>query len=311
MERRMKIKITALVAVLCVVLAFSNAASIVSLLAQPFSGIGQLLRLLSLSGGAGNVCAVVLYVLVCVSPLALLGRKKFHREDVLLLCCVGLLFYVMYRMVNPHRITLPVGQEAGKMILGGAVYSVLIAWGILKLLKRKESAKDLSMYRAMGIFLLICGVECFVAAFGVGILELRADLTQIRQANTMQGINLLPTYLVRIGMFGAAALEYTLDGMVLLRGTKLLKALEADPYSGDCVAEAGRITGLCKKALGWIVLSNMAVNLAQAVWMNQLHNIDVSVRIPVMSMAVVFGAMVLTKLLVQGKEIKDDNDLFV
>ena len=42
-----------------------------------------------------------------------------------------------------------------------------------------------------------------------------------------------------------------------------------------------------------------------------LMNIHVSVSFPVMGMAVCFAMLAVTKLLVRGKALKDDNDLFV
>ena len=311
MERKWKFWIVALGAVMCLALVFSDAASVLSILAQPFDWMGQGLRAMSLSGAAGNVGAIVLYALVCLSPLVLLLKRKFQKEDILLVGCVGLLFYVMYVMVNPHTITALLDRDVGKIVLGGAVYSVLIAWGILKLLGRGMDGDGAQMYRALRIFLMICAAECFVAAFGVGLMELRADIRSIQEANTAPGLDLMPTYVVRFFQFAAAALEYSLDGLVILRGMKLLGELEADPYSEGGILAADRVNRLCGKALGWIMVSNMALNVVQAVLLNRLHNIDVSVSIPVMSMAVVFGAMALTRLLVRGKEIKDDNDLFV
>jgi len=311
MERKWKIGVAVVVGALCFALAVSDAASVLSILAQPFDVIGQGLRAMSLSGAGGNIGAIVLYVLVCLSPLLLLWKRKIRKEDILLIACVVVLFYVMYQMVNPHRITPMLDQSVSKIILGGGVYSLLIGWGIIKLLRHGDNNTGAQMYRALRIFLMICAAECFVTAFGIGILELRADFAAIREANTMPGLDLTPTYVVRVLMFAAAALEYSLDGLVMLQGMKLLGELEADPYSEGCVTAAAKINRLPVTALALITLSNMALNVIQALALNYLHNIDVSVSIPVMSMAVVFGTMALTRLLVQGKEIKDDNDLFV
>lgn len=311
MERKWKNWILGLALLMTALLALSDAESVLGLLAQPFDWIGQGLRAMSLSGGAGNAAAVFLYVLVCLSPLVLLWKRKFRKEDTLLLGCVAMLFYVMYQMVNPHRITAMLDKSVGKMILGGGVYSFLIAWAILRFLPQGLKQGSTAMYRALRIFLMICGAECFVAAFGIGILELRADIAAIQAGNTMPGLNLMPTYGVRFLSFAARALEYVLDAWVMLACVKLLGELEKDPYSEGCVLAAERINRLCVKALGLITVSNMVLNVIQAVALNYLHNIDVSVRIPVLSMAVVFGTLVLTKLLVQGKALKDDNDLFV
>ena len=42
-----------------------------------------------------------------------------------------------------------------------------------------------------------------------------------------------------------------------------------------------------------------------------MRNISVSVTVPVSGLAVCFAMLAVTKLLVRGKELKDDNDLFV
>ena len=311
MDRKWKLGGAALVGALCLGLALSDSGSVLSVLAQPFDVIGRMLREMSLSGAAGNVAAIVIYGLVCLSPLGLFWKRRPRKEDGLLVACSALLFYVMYQMVNPHRILPLLDQNVGKMILGGAVYSLLIAWGILKLLRSAAVSSGNQMYRALRIFLMICAAECFVAAFGVGMMELRSDLAAVRAANTAPGLNLMPTYVTLFAKFGVSALEYSLDAVVMLQGMKLLGELERDPYSQGCVAEAEKTNRLCVKTLALITLSSMALNVIQAVALNFLHNIDVTVRIPVMSMAVVFGTLALTRLLAQGKEIKDDNDLFV
>ena len=67
--RRLK-GLLCLEAALCLILglALRPAGGVPSVLAFPFAPLGRALRALSLSGGAGNVCALILYALFCLLP---------------------------------------------------------------------------------------------------------------------------------------------------------------------------------------------------------------------------------------------------
>ena len=52
-------------------------------------------------------------------------------------------------------------------------------------------------------------------------------------------------------------------------------------------------------------------NLAQILLTPILHNISASLTVPVMGLAVCFAMLAVTKLLVRGKALKDESDLFV
>ena len=54
-------------AALCVLLC-AQGGSVEAVLSFPLAPIGNWLRRLSLSGGAGNALAIVLYVLICLLP---------------------------------------------------------------------------------------------------------------------------------------------------------------------------------------------------------------------------------------------------
>lgn len=297
---------------LCSLLLFAliphAADSILEAAALPFTLAGQGLRLLSLAGGAGNLAAILLYAAICLSPLLLLLRKSRSREDWLLLPLSAGLFGVLYLMINPGLMPENLSGTAGTLIFCGMVYSLLLTWGILKLLRR---AQTMDVYTSLRLLLTGCAVLWIVMGFGVGFGNFRTDVARIQAGNTMDGINLLPTFLFRFLVYATTALEYTLDAALMLLGAALLRELEADPYSERCLASAAKISGLCRRFLAVIVLNALAVNVGQILCAPILYDIDISVRVPVFSAALVFGAMALTQLLAQGKELKEDNDLFI
>lgn len=89
--------------------------------AFPFEQAGWGLRKLSLSGGAGNAAAVILYGIFSLVPamvwLFLKNQRRELRVDLVLPGLSVLLFIVNYYMVNPGLLPSRV-PGTGKWMLG-------------------------------------------------------------------------------------------------------------------------------------------------------------------------------------------------
>lgn len=313
MNRKTLVKL--LVLAVCSALVFlltpGNGGSILIVAAIPFTLLGKGLRALSLSGSAGNTAAIVIYATVCMLPLALVLKKKKDREDWLLILCSVMLFYVLYLMINPGLMPKGMSSDVGSVILSGTVYSIFISWGILKLLRKGETMEKDSGYNALRILLGACAALYIMAGFGIGAGELKSEIEAVRAGNTMPGQNLVDTYIFLFLIFAVQALEYTLDACLMVFGIELIKELELDPYSESCVFIAEALSKKSRVYLTTILLSNVALNVAQLLDSSRLNNIDATVRIPVFSVALCLGCVALTRLLGQGKELKEENDLYI
>ena len=301
-----------LTAALSMVLGFVPGAGsgVMGALALPFVAAGWCLRTLSLSGGVANVISIILYALICAVPLVFWWRSRRRTEDALLVLLSGVLAVVLYYMVNPNLRQSVMQNEVGDAVYAGAVWSTLMTWGVLKLLYTGAWNREKNVYRALRIFLLLCAASCLVDCFGTGTVRIVHNL-RLRQAVNgsldYTGLDmafLLLTYL-------AAAVEKGLCAWVLYRGVGLLRELEEDPFGAGCVAAAERVSRSCRDCLTVMSLTALGLNIAQILLAPLLRNISVSVGIPVLGMAVCFALLTVTKLLVRGKELKDDNDLFV
>lgn len=286
-----------------------ESGNLFGILALPFTLIGDGLRALSLMGGWRNVLAIVLYAAVCLSPLALIRRG--HRADWLLIGVSGMMFYVMYLLVNPALIPWGMGNAGGKALCAGVIWSVLTCWGVLRLLEASEAVRQENLYKALRIFLVICVVCCGVNGIGFGLRRLLGSVEAVKAANTMPGLNLWPTYIVLFLGNAVEAAELLLDGWLMLQGVKLLQELEKDAYSAGCAEVSRNIAVSCRKVLAAVAVSSAAMNVIQLLMAGMLHQIDMQIRIPVSSMAICFGLFALVRLLDQGKELKEDNDLFI
>lgn len=280
-------------------------------LALPFTALGALLRWLSLSGGVGNAAAIALYAAICLIPLGFFWKSSRKNEDWMLVLLVPVLAFALYLMINPGMRPPMMQNEVGDVGYAGMVWSVLITWGVLKLLRSSERILSHNIYKALRIFLLICAVEYLVSGVGVGLRDLWTQMAYIRERQYQFGLSPLPNYLFVVLDFAAGAAEGGLAALVLYKGTKLLTAMELDPYGADCVEISHDVGAWCKKMLMIVTLSALALNLGQVMLAGFLVNVTMGVRIPVSGMAIAFGMLALTRLLVQGKEIKDESDLFI
>ena len=312
MDMKRERNLLLLTAALSLVLAFVPGVGngVMGLLAVPFVTAGWGLRTLSLSGGVGNVVSIILYALICAVPLFFWWRSKRRREDWLLVLLSGVLAVVLYYMVNPNLRQGIMQNEVGDAVFAGAVWSTLMTWGLLKLLYTGAWDRERNVYRALRIFLLLCAASCLVDCFGTGTARIVHNL-RLRQAVNgsldYTGLDmafLLLTYL-------AAAVEKGLCAWVLYRGVGLLRELEEDPFGAGCVAAAERVSGSCRDSLSIMILTALVLNIAQILMAPMLQNISVAVSIPVTGMTVCFALLSVTRLLVRGKALKDDNDLFV
>lgn len=307
--KRRTILIFTVCCILSVAALFAGGSSL-NMIMLPFSLTAQLLRTLSLSGSAGNIASIILFILVGLFPLLFKIRRKWYTEDILLFLASISSWYALYNLINPALRPATLGGEVGEFILAGTVYSILICWGVVRLMKHCKNADQSVIYNALEIFLLICAAErtfAIVSRFA-GLLSTAGV---VAETNTMPGVNLVPTYLFLVAGFAVAVLEYGLNAFVLYLGAKLVRKLKTDPYSEECTGEAKGVSNWCARALVIITASHMLLNLAQVFLARFIHRLVAQFQLPVLSLAVVFALMALSGLLSRGKAIKDDNDLFI
>lgn len=281
-------------------------------LAWPFVKAGEILRNLSLSGGAGNLCAIGLYVLLCMAPLLLIRKGDGRRVNGLLVLGSAVMFWVMWLMVNPGQMPAHMRNDVGKAIYAGTIYSVMITWGVLKLMSKADLTVKDRIYEALRLFLLICAGQFVFVGLGLGLGAFREQLAAVETGNTaLNDWQLMPSFIFITLDFCYGLLENLAVAWVLVLGTRLLSALEADPYSDLCHKLSVEIFRWCKKMIPLVAGVNLTMNLAQVLLAPFLVNLNLELRLPTLSLAIAFGMMALTRLLEEGKAIKDDNDLFV
>ena len=313
------LSIEALACVLFCILQTSFTGAFSAVMAFPFEQIGIGLRSLSLSSGLGNVAAIVVYFAASLSPIAavliLHKKRKLFAEDGLLGLLSAVLFAVLYIMINPGVIsTLTNGvaaQSVEKAILGGMVYSILCGYFILRILRLFSDGGTEKLVRYMSVMLGLLNVLFVYLVFGAcfnGFLNSIASL----QAGNIGNEHLLgASYVFLVLQFVVDALPYAFNVLVVFAVLRLLDEMLTDRYSVETVAAAGQISRLCTTALVTMVLANVGFNLLQFLFAKSLVVINSSVQIPLFSITFVLATLLLTRLVTENKQLKDDNDMFI
>ena len=281
-------------------------------LSFPLAPIGGWLRRLSLSGSLGNGTAIVIYVLICLIPAGLfLFRRlkgKRHWEDLLLLAGSAALFYSLYLLINPALAEARYSLMA-KPALNGLVWVLIAAWLVLVLLRLAFEDKRGAEKCGKLILFALAAVYVFCLFYQLPA-EAAGEIGALNEANTVRsGLELSWFVIVLRALAGAVPCALSLFALYLCR--KLLDAAAEDRFSEETLTLSQRLARFCRAALTAEVLLCAGVYLLQLVLAPQLRSISFQVEFPVSSVAVALAALLLSRLLGESKQLKEDNDLFV
>ena len=293
-----------------------------SFLYKPLELLGEGLRGLSLSGNVGNIIAIIIYCLLSLIPamafVVLKNRKSSVKADRFLLVLSGVLFFVIYYLINP---TLFMTNGIGNVTLIGLFYSLLAGYLVLRGVA-VWSKSDVSGLQK-GIRLLICLMMIsLVAAVLIQCFDkLPASIQALKDSNTMvtdpwsmlgDG---LPNLTFTIGFLVLGCLvkivpciwEIVILGMIL----KLVKELGKDRYSEKVVQGFDRLGNMCKKMLVVTMILNMGFAVLQVVFRNVLYQINMDVSIPLVEIVLVLVVMMISKYVKETQKMKEELDMFI
>jgi len=309
-------------AIICIMLQLAREALpqiFSTVIAFPFEQIGILLRILSLSGSTGNLIAIVIYTFLCLIPVLVLfllrKKRKLYPEDALLAVFSALLFAVFYFMINPGFLGKffgsGMGHSAGKALLGGIAYSVLTGYILIRIIRLFFSADTISLQRYLMILLYIVNIIIVLLVFTAQFSDLTDSLEQLRAGNKGNEHRLGTSYVFLVFKYIVDAMPNLLVIPVVSSGQNLLHELSLDRYSEQAVFCAEKLSRICGLALVITILSNIAYNLLQLMFINKLSVANSMVRIPVFSIVFVLAALLLAQYIKETKQLKEDNDMII
>ena len=322
MKPKLLIPILTIEAMLCVILTLYNPSFtgfLPAVMAAPFEQIGLFLRWLSLSGTIGNIIAILLYLIISLSPVAWMlvvsRRNKRYAEHFVLPVLSVALFIVLYLMINPSILVSIVrsadGLPVGKAILGSTIYSILVGYALLRILRLffSNGIKNLKTY--VSVLLCLLNMLFVYLIFGAKFHKLLHLISTLKNNNVGNEHLLTTTYVFYVFQFVVDILPYVLDIAIIYVGLMLFEEYCIDRYSMATVTFAKKLAALCGISLAITVISNITYQFLQLIFIKKLMTINSTLQIPVFSIAFVLATLLLSRFIAENKALKDDNDSFI
>jgi len=321
MKDKTFIRLLFIEAVVCAAaaLAFSHSGSSYLVIAQfPFAQIGLLLRELSLSGVFGNVIAIIFYVALCALPLLFIAlrikKQTLKVEDWLLVIISAFGFHMMYMMINPGylaQIPAYINEDVGKAALGGAFYSLLIGYLVLKLLRKADGVRTDALLKILRLLFALTAVILVFSIGYIGISDVQSRLTAIQSGNTDPSVALGFTNFFVILRYVLTQLPVFMELIIFILAMRLCGHLREDRYSDETISAAKKLASFCKKTVVVILLCTITLNLAQIVFAGSLVSVNFQTTLPLDSIIVALVALLLTRFFTASRELAQDNQMFI
>lgn len=310
---------TAIISIVAVILKFSFKYLFTDLVCFPFEQISTGLRWLSLEGGLQNIAAIIIYLAFCLAPILLFlssfNKKPITAEDGLLAVLTILLFYVMYMLINPGLMPTLGGfglnEEMVKVLLCGTIYSVIITYFILIAVRIFFYSETKNLNKYMVLLLSLTAILYTISIFGVELNNFFAQIEAVNAGNEGTEIGLGFTFIFLFINYVVSNVGSIVSIYVILVGINFAKELKEDPYSDETIVASEHLSKVCKLGLIITVCSSTAFNVLQLIFISELRNINALVQIPIFSVVFVLGMLILSRLVIENKIIKDENDSII
>ena len=304
--------LTSLVSLLIFIVPQNQSELMSQVMGYPYGPIAALIRTLSLQGWGGNVLAWILYVLIGFIPLLVFiwisRQRQVETEDFLLLLMTPVLFYVLYRLINPQTTTI--NHLFGLVYLAGILHSVVIGYFILLIIRHFRRADSNQLHHYMVRLLQGLILIYLFTLFGPSVNSLLTELRSFQAANTMPAQDLTLTQVIIAGKHLIQALPLMLIIWITGRIIELVNVLNQADYN-KAFRMAGQLADLAGRALLITVSVNIGFNLLQLMVQDSLLSTHVSVEMRLDLILLFVGALLFSRFVENTQKLKADNDLFV
>ena len=290
----------------------------------PIELAGGLLRELSLSGPGGNVLAWAIVLLAAGLPLLLLvlppNRGRRHWEDIFLPASSLLLIGLAFCAVNPSYLDRFFGSTL--LIAAAMIWvSLLVFWGVLRLLRGMEEAPLEKLSGVLRILLVGCAALLVFAAASrvsgaiVEINNLQQDWTlflavaSVPEPSGLTGDQVLN---ISLALPLVELIPDLLGAWMLLLAADLTTALARDPFGEESVGRCVTTARWSRLAIQATLVLALGVNLVKlARYDSLITEVKVSLDLPLIPLILSAALYLLCRCVQRGRELQEDNDSII
>ena len=293
-------------------------------LTAPIELAGGLLRELSLSGPGGNVLAWAIVLLAAGLPLLLLvlppNRGRRHWEDFFLPASSLLLIGLAFCAVNPSYLDRLFGST---LLIAAAVIwvSLLVFWGVLRLLRGMEEAPLEKLSGVLRILLVGCAALLVFAAASrvsgaiVEINNLQQDWTlflAVASVPEPSGLTGDQALNIALALPLVELIPDLLGAWMLLLAADLTTALARDPFGEESVGRCVTTARWSRLAIQATLVLALGVNLVKlARYDSLITEVKVSLDLPLIPLILSAALYLLCRCVQRGRELQEDNDSII
>ena len=293
-------------------------------LTAPIELAGGLLRELSLSGPGGNVLAWAIVLLAAGLPLLLLvlppNRGRRHWEDIFLPASSLLLIGLAFCAVNPSYLDRFFGST---LLIAAAVVwvSLLVFWGVLRLLRGMEEAPLEKLSGVLRILLVGCAALLVFAAASrvsgaiVEINNLQQDWTlflAVASVPEPSGLTGDQALNIALALPLVELIPDLLGAWMLLLAADLTTALARDPFGEESVGRCVTTARWSRLAIQATLVLTLGVNLVKlARYDSLITEVKVSLDLPLIPLILSAALYLLCRCVQRGRELQEDNDSII
>ena len=290
----------------------------------PIELAGGLLRELSLSGPGGNLLAWAIVLLAAGLPLLLLvlppNRGRRHWEDALLPISSLLLIGLAFCAVNPSYLDRFFGST---LLIAAAVIwvSLLVFWGVLRLLRGMEEAPLEKLSGVLRILLVGCAALLVFAAASrvsgaiVEINNLQQDWTlflAVASVPEPSGLTGDQALNIALALPLVELIPDLLGAWMLLLAADLTTALARDPVGEESVGRCVTTARWSRLAIQATLVLALGVNLVKlARYDSLITEVKVSLDLPLIPLILSAALYLLCRCVQRGRELQEDNDSII
>ena len=290
----------------------------------PIELAGGLLRELSLSGPGGNVLAWAIVLLAAGLPLLLLvlppNRGRRHWEDIFLPASSLLLIGLAFCAVNPSYLDRLFGST---LLIAAAVIwvSLLVFWGVLRLLRGMEEAPLEKLSGVLRILLVGCAALLVFAAASrvsgaiVEINNLQQDWTlflAVASVPEPSGLTGDQALNIALALPLVELIPDLLGAWMLLLAADLTTALARDPFGEESVGRCVTTARWSRLAIQATLVLALGVNLVKlARYDSLITEVKVSLDLPLIPLILSAALYLLCRCVQRGRELQEDNDSII
>ena len=282
-----------------------------SVLAFPMEQIAAGLGALSGTGAVGNGAAMALLfalsaIPVLVALFAYPRGKDTLAERIALAVLTPMLAISFFGMINPALLAPgPANSEGYARVLRGflalTLWTVVILFIVLRLIRlfRAGSRPQLMKY----LRIVLCVLSMYLMAEAVIALVV----------SIMTPVSIAPTAadtVVNVFRLTAVIVPLLFDILVVLRVLSLLEISSTEDQEGIGDA-ASRLSGISCLTLAVTTGLCALQHVVQLVLLPHVTDANASVDIPMVSIAFVVVILLFSRLLVENKQLRDDNSMFI